>query len=145
MPIWQGSFTFQNSSTSAVEAAKTLESGRVTCPRDDSWGWWRQNVNDLWLIALVPMFSVLLSLWNLQPMRSRQFPAMVVISCIGFLTNRLANTCTHAFYLLVYMVLTLTMFRYFQSFGCGVVHWRLHNRRSWQLVQSTFQRYSIYR
>lgn len=45
----------------------------------------------IYLILLVPAFSVLLSLWNMQPLKSRQLPVMVVISCIGFLTNNLAN------------------------------------------------------
>jgi uncharacterized membrane protein YjjB (DUF3815 family) len=45
----------------------------------------------IYLLLLVPAFSILLSMWNMQPLRSRQLPVMVLISCIGFLTNTLAN------------------------------------------------------
>ena len=45
----------------------------------------------IYLIALVPLFSLLLSMWNMQPLKSRQLPVMVVISCIGYSTNTLAN------------------------------------------------------
>ena len=49
------------------------------------------SVNVYWLFFLVPGFSFFLSLWNLQPLRSKELPVMVLIAIIGFVTNRLAT------------------------------------------------------
>jgi hypothetical protein len=46
--------------------------------------WWSQFV-------IVPVFSILSSLANLQPWKSRQLPVMVVISCASYATNKVAN------------------------------------------------------
>ena len=86
---FNGTFTFSNATTDSI--ASSLQQGSVICSRDPSWPWWKQNMPPIYLIALVPLFSLLLSMWNMQPLRSRQLPVMVVISCIGFLTNTLAN------------------------------------------------------
>lgn len=85
-----GTFTFTNNSLSAKPDAGLFQ-GNITCSRDPAWEWWRQGINPLILIALVPTFSLLLSMWNLQPLRSRQLPVMVFIACTGFATNMLAN------------------------------------------------------
>ncbi|KAM0751263.1 DUF1212-domain-containing protein, partial [Meredithblackwellia eburnea MCA 4105] len=65
--------------------------GNIMCYRDPSWEWWRQGASVYWLILLVPAFSFFLSLWNLQPIKSRELPVMVLIAIIGFITNRLAT------------------------------------------------------
>lgn len=49
------------------------------------------SVGLYWLILLVPAFSFFLSLWNLQPFRSKELSVMVIIAIIGFITNRLAT------------------------------------------------------
>lgn len=40
---------------------------------------------------IVPVFSLLSSLGNLQPLRSRELPVMVIISCASYASNKIAN------------------------------------------------------
>ncbi|KAK9895646.1 DUF1212-domain-containing protein [Cystobasidium minutum MCA 4210] len=63
----------------------------IACARNPDWQWWRQNISPYALIALVPIFSLFLCLNNLQPIRSKQLPVMIIIACIGFVTNTIAN------------------------------------------------------
>ncbi|EIW73575.1 hypothetical protein TREMEDRAFT_25709 [Tremella mesenterica DSM 1558] len=63
----------------------------IICVRNPDWPWWRQGMPVYFLFFMVPIFSVLLSLWNMQPLRSKQLPVMCVISCAGYLANTLAN------------------------------------------------------
>ncbi|CAD6577107.1 MAG: hypothetical protein CYPHOPRED_000161, partial [Cyphobasidiales sp. Tagirdzhanova-0007] len=84
-----GSFTFTNQTTDS--ANNNLFKGNIMCARDPSWEWWRQSITPYALLGLVPAFSFFLSLWNMQPLRSRQLPVMVVISCIGYAANMAAN------------------------------------------------------
>lgn len=42
-------------------------------------------------VIIVPSFSLLSSLANLQPFKSKQLPVMVAISCIAWSVNKLAN------------------------------------------------------
>jgi hypothetical protein len=90
-----GQWTFTNA-TNAPDANDALFQGNIACSRDPSWQWWRQSVSPYALIALVPIFSIFLALNNLQPLRSRQTPVMVIIACIGFVTNTIANRCEYA-------------------------------------------------
>ncbi|RXK38545.1 hypothetical protein M231_04177 [Tremella mesenterica] len=91
MPFFpfNGTFTFSNSTTDAVAGA--LNEGSIICVRNPDWPWWRQGMPVYFLFFMVPIFSVLLSLWNMQPLRSKQLPVMCVISCAGYLANTLAN------------------------------------------------------
>lgn len=41
--------------------------------------------------VIVPVFSLFSSLANLQPLRSKQLPVMVIISCCSYASNRIAN------------------------------------------------------
>ncbi|KAK4686118.1 hypothetical protein P7C73_g4009, partial [Tremellales sp. Uapishka_1] len=86
---FNGSFTFSNETTNQINA--NLNKGSIICVRDVVWPWYRQSMPQVYLFALVPVFSTLLCLWNMQPIRSKQLPVMVFISCIGFLTNTLGN------------------------------------------------------
>ncbi|ORX40267.1 hypothetical protein BD324DRAFT_641162 [Kockovaella imperatae] len=86
---FNGTFTFSNQSYSDVDSS--LRSGHIICDRPDGLPWYRQNMPRIYAIGLVPIFSTLIALWNMQPIKSRQLPVMVVISCIGYLTNTLAN------------------------------------------------------
>lgn len=86
---FNGTFTFSNTTSDAVSGA--LNQGSIICVRDPNWPWWRQGMPEWYLWFLVPIFSVLLSMWNMQPLRSRQLPVMCVISCIAYFTNTLAN------------------------------------------------------
>ena len=86
---FNGTFTFSNATTDQITS--NLNQGSIICVRGTDWPWWKQGMPQIYLIALVPLFSLLLSMWNMQPIKSRQLPVMVVISCIGFVTNNLAN------------------------------------------------------
>lgn len=86
---FNGTFVFTNQTIDSVNS--NLQQGNVICVRPDGLPWYRQGMPQIYLLALVPIFSILLSMWNMQPLKSRQLPVMVVISCIGFLTNTLAN------------------------------------------------------
>lgn len=86
---FNGTFTFSNATTDPTSSA--LRSGSIICPRPPGLPWWRQGMPRPYLIAVVPIFSVLIATWNFQPLKSRQLPVMVVISCIGYATNQLAN------------------------------------------------------
>ncbi|WRT67610.1 uncharacterized protein IL334_004582 [Kwoniella shivajii] len=89
MPLFNGTFTFSNATTDQITS--NLNQGAVICVRDPDWPWWRQGMPQIYLILFIPIFSVLLSMWNMQPLRSRQLPVMCFICCIGYLTNALAN------------------------------------------------------
>ncbi|KAI5830428.1 DUF1212-domain-containing protein, partial [Schizophyllum commune Tattone D] len=61
------------------------------CYRPKSFPWYLQPY-PIWTAAIiVPLFSTLSSLANLQPFRSKQLPVMVVISCCSYVANKLAN------------------------------------------------------
>lgn len=92
IPVLNGVFTFTNGTAiNGVGESEVLHQGRIQCYRDPSWEWWRQSVNPLWSILLVPLFSFFLSLWNLQPIWTKQMPVMVTIACIGWVCNYFAN------------------------------------------------------
>lgn len=96
VPTMQGVFTFTNNSMASMyDPTAALRQGSVSCYRDPSWEWYRQTVNPYWMILLVPAFSAVLSLWNLQPIRNRNFPVMVIISCVGYTANYFANLCAY--------------------------------------------------
>lgn len=91
--LWTGAWTFANASSSAIDNTQaSLQKGNVMCVRGADWEWWRADVSAYWLFLLVPAFSFFLSLWNLQPIRSRELPVMVVISIVGYVANRVATT-----------------------------------------------------
>jgi len=61
------------------------------CYRPPSFPWYLQPF-PLWTsILIVPLFSFLSSLSNLQPLRSKQLIVMVVISCCSYTSNKIAN------------------------------------------------------
>jgi len=91
--MWTGTWTFANATAAAVDNTQaSLQKGNVMCVRGADWEWWRSDVSAYWLFLLVPAFSFFLSLWNLQPVRSRELPVMVAISIAGYIANRLATT-----------------------------------------------------
>ncbi|GAA5977520.1 hypothetical protein JCM11641_000987 [Rhodosporidiobolus odoratus] len=90
---WDGAFTFTNQTTGIVDPTKaSLQKGSIMCVRDPDWEWWRQGISIYWLILLVPLYSTLSSLSNMQPLRSRELPVMVTIAVIGYASNRVATT-----------------------------------------------------
>ncbi|KAH9810427.1 hypothetical protein DFH28DRAFT_498549 [Melampsora americana] len=89
LPVMDGKFTLTNSSAGTNDAL--LKQGNIQCYRNPEWEWWRQSINPWWMFLLVPAFSFFLSLWNLQPLRSKQMPVMVIIACSGWVCNYFAN------------------------------------------------------
>jgi hypothetical protein len=84
---WSGSFTFQNSSAASSYDSRVIDG----CYRDPSWEWYAQPLPKWTLFLLVPSFSVLISLNNMQPFISWHFVAMVIISVFSFCANKFAN------------------------------------------------------
>ncbi|KAG6821590.1 hypothetical protein H0H93_000099 [Arthromyces matolae] len=61
------------------------------CYRPNAFPWFLQPF-PLWTsFIIVPTFSTLSSLANLQPFKSRQLPIMVLISCASYASNKIAN------------------------------------------------------
>ncbi|KAF9534188.1 DUF1212-domain-containing protein [Crepidotus variabilis] len=63
----------------------------VGCYRPKSFPWFLQPFPMWTSFIIVPLFSFLSSLANLQPLRSKQLPVMVVISCFSYASNKIAN------------------------------------------------------
>ncbi|KAF7292347.1 ThrE domain-containing protein [Mycena chlorophos] len=61
------------------------------CYRPQTFPWYLQPFPTWTSFIIVPLFSLLSSLANLQPWRSKQLPVMVVISCCSYTTNKIAN------------------------------------------------------
>lgn len=61
------------------------------CYRPKSFPWYLQPFPVWTAFIIVPLFSFLSSLSNLQPLRSKQLVVMVVISCCSYGTNKVAN------------------------------------------------------
>ncbi|KAF8639835.1 hypothetical protein AX17_001090 [Amanita inopinata Kibby_2008] len=61
------------------------------CYRPRQFPWYLQPF-PLWTsFIIVPLFSTLSSLANLQPFWSKQLPVMVIISCCSYASNKIAN------------------------------------------------------
>lgn len=90
-----GSWTFNNATVDTTHSE--LFKGNVACPRDPSWEWWRSTVSPYFFFALVPIFSLLICVSNMTPIKSRQLPVMVTIACVGWVTNNIANRCESSF------------------------------------------------
>jgi uncharacterized membrane protein YjjB (DUF3815 family) len=62
-----------------------------TCYRPPSNPWYLQPFPFWTQFVIVPIFSILSSISNHAPVRSKQLPVMVIISCVAYATNTLAN------------------------------------------------------
>jgi len=75
--------------------AHTVQAGDLNivdgCYRPKSFPWYLQPFPFWTSFIIVPLFSFLSSLSNLQPLKSRQLPVMVIISCCSYATNKVAN------------------------------------------------------
>ena len=89
IPVWNGTFSFSNSS--AESAGSSLKLGNINCEREPGDPWWKAGIT-VWMNFLwVPAFSFLLCMHNMQPWKSKELPVMIIIACIGFAVNLLAN------------------------------------------------------
>ncbi|KAE8209755.1 hypothetical protein CF327_g6297 [Tilletia walkeri] len=84
-PMWDGTFTFTNGTTNALNV------GNIICERRPEWPWYRQNISPWFNFLFVPVFSCLLCMANLQPLKSRELPVMIIIACTGYVANMTAN------------------------------------------------------
>jgi hypothetical protein len=80
-----GTFTFTHS---IPLSDRSIVNG---CYRPASFPWYLQPFPFWTEFAIVPIFSILSSLANLQPIKSRQLPVMVIISCCSYASNKIAN------------------------------------------------------
>ncbi|KIM46053.1 hypothetical protein M413DRAFT_425953 [Hebeloma cylindrosporum] len=61
------------------------------CYRPAHFPWYLQPFPAWTAFIIVPLFSTLSSLANLQPFKSKQLPVMVIISCCSYASNKIAN------------------------------------------------------
>lgn len=80
-----GTFTFQN------DAAPGLQDLVEGCYRPASFPWYKQTFPFFAQFIIVPLFSIGVSLGNLQPWKSRDLVVMVLISCASYTANKAAN------------------------------------------------------
>ena len=81
----EGTFTF---SAGAPPERAHIVNG---CYRPPDMGWFLRPFPWWTQFAIVPTFSVLSSLANLQPLRSPELVVMVAISCVSYAANKIAN------------------------------------------------------
>ncbi|KAF5344133.1 hypothetical protein D9758_008820 [Tetrapyrgos nigripes] len=80
-----GTWTFTRASSAVAE---DIIAG---CYRPDHFPWYLQPFPMWTSFIIVPVFSLLSSLANLQPFKSKQLPVMVIISCASYASNKIAN------------------------------------------------------
>ncbi|KAB5590698.1 Pheromone-regulated membrane protein [Ceratobasidium theobromae] len=86
--IFAGAFTFLKPAASVTNTIKYVSKG---CTRRVDGPWYLRQ-SPIWtLFILVPIYSVISSLWKLQPFRSKQLVVMVIISCCSYAANKAAN------------------------------------------------------
>ncbi|EMD40684.1 hypothetical protein CERSUDRAFT_44225 [Gelatoporia subvermispora B] len=83
--ILEGTFSFTNS-TPLTQAHIV-----VGCYRPPSFPWYLQPFPWWTQFIIVPIFSVLSSLANLQPFWTWELVVMVVVSCVSYAANKVAN------------------------------------------------------
>ncbi|KDQ08275.1 hypothetical protein BOTBODRAFT_139159 [Botryobasidium botryosum FD-172 SS1] len=84
-----GLFTFANQTASNLP--NPYHYVPTGCYRDPDWPWYRQQYPWWAQFILVPAFSLATSLWNLQPLFDVHTIVMVLIGCVSYATNTLAN------------------------------------------------------
>ncbi|EJD53485.1 hypothetical protein AURDEDRAFT_53220 [Auricularia subglabra TFB-10046 SS5] len=68
-----------------------LLDSNARCYRNPDWPWYLQEFPWWTLFILVPVFSFVSSLGSMQPLKSKELPIMVFISCASFAANTAAN------------------------------------------------------
>jgi hypothetical protein len=83
--IFAGAFTFLKPSASVMNTVRYMAKG---CARQVDGPWYLRQLPIWTLFILVPVYSIISSLWKLQPFRSKQLVVMVVISCCSYAANK---------------------------------------------------------
>jgi len=86
MSSFTGSFSFVNASHMAGRG--NPDSLLEGCHRNTNSLFFLQPFPTWTLFLLVPLYSLISSLWNLQPLKSRQLPVMVFISCARYVAPK---------------------------------------------------------
>ncbi|QRV92415.1 pheromone-regulated membrane protein [Ceratobasidium sp. AG-Ba] len=86
--VFSGAFTFLKPAASVSNTVKYVSKG---CVRNLDSPWYLQQLPMWTLFVLVPIYSIISSLWKLQPFRNKQLPIMVFISCASYAANKAAN------------------------------------------------------
>ncbi|QRV77600.1 pheromone-regulated membrane protein [Ceratobasidium sp. AG-Ba] len=86
--VFSGAFTFLKPAASVSNTVKYVSKG---CMRNLDSPWYLQQLPMWTLLILVPIYSIISSLWKLQPFRNKQLPIMVFISCASYAANKAAN------------------------------------------------------
>jgi hypothetical protein len=80
----RGDFTFTNI-TAPVSSRLYSANG---CFRDPDWPWYLQEPPWWTLLFLVPLYAIFSALAAYQPLRSRELPVMILVSCCSYAANR---------------------------------------------------------
>lgn len=69
----------------------------VGCYRGAHWPWYLRGLKSIWTIPFVPIFALLLALWNLQAFKSKKdvknILIMVTFGCVSFAGESLGSKC----------------------------------------------------
>jgi len=79
-----GDFTFTNI-TAPVSSRLYSANG---CFREPEWPWYLQQPPWWTLLFLVPLYAIFSALAAYQPLRSRELPVMILVSCCSYAANR---------------------------------------------------------
>jgi len=73
----------------------------VGCYRGAHWPWYLRGLKSIWTIPFVPIFALLLALWNLQAFKSKKdvknILIMVTFGCVSFAGESLGSSAKEAF------------------------------------------------
>ncbi|KAH7336874.1 hypothetical protein B0J17DRAFT_665221 [Rhizoctonia solani] len=86
--VLSGAFTFLKPAASVTNTVKYVSKG---CTRQVDGPWYLRQLPIWTLLVLVPLYSIISSMWKLQPFMSKQLPIMVFISCCSYAANKAAN------------------------------------------------------
>ncbi|CAE6479781.1 unnamed protein product [Rhizoctonia solani] len=86
--VFSGAFTFLKPAASVTNTVKYVSKG---CTRRVDGPWYLRQLPIWTLLVLVPLYSIISSMWKLQPFLSKQLPVMVFISCCSYAANKAAN------------------------------------------------------
>ncbi|CAE6440027.1 unnamed protein product [Rhizoctonia solani] len=86
--VLSGAFTFLKPAASVTNTVKYASKG---CTRRLDGPWYLRQLPIWTLLVLVPLYSIISSMWKLQPFLSKQLPVMVFISCCSYAANKAAN------------------------------------------------------
>ena len=101
--IYSGSFVPDNSTAERFASLTTFTFSNATVPyfrpeniikgcyRHPQFPWYLQPLPWWTQFLTVPLFGICLSLANLQPYRTKEFPVMVIIACVSYVTNKAAD------------------------------------------------------